>query len=404
MKKLSLVLCLLLIVTSLLCLIASAEENTDYGVNIAGTATGMSKKPETAWNVGVQYLIDGDRSTCTSATHGARYTEMTITFDRDIMFETLVFVTNSTGTLPTTGASYSSKSHFTFWFSAKLLDENGNTVVDVGQMVCGSERENEYGEIVVDLSKKLKPARSIYIAMDTQWDNSIGLWELEAYEHACRHTTLKETYKQETCMDYGSGLYECICGSTAEGVIPAKGYHTYKTVPVLTYKNGYQQKGDRRYYCETCDAFEGGELEPLFKFLGYSVNRAGTSICAGYIVDKELLKEYEEVNQTTINYGAICSIDGENTPLDTNGAVVSSSSTIKKSMKESSVPRFDVKMTTSSWEGIEDLKLVLCAYIHEKNAISYICNKDAPTEKTTYVTLNKILNKEAPTEQVHFFL
>jgi hypothetical protein len=388
MKKLSIVLTAITVLALMLAVTAFAVESTEYGVNIAGSYSSLSKNPADAWNVGVQYLVDGDRTTGTSAYHHTRYTEMTVTFDRDIMFETLVFVTNSNGTFPTTGHSFSAKTEFKFWFSVKLLDGNGNVVTDVGTLVCGSNRENENGEIVVDLSNNLKTARSIHISMDTQWNNGIGLWELEAYEHSCVYDTIKERYKEETCMDDGEGKFACKCGSTADGIIPARGYHTYREDAVFDYANGYLQSGTKRFYCQTCDAYEGGDTAPIFKFLGYSMNRASTSICAGYSVNKELLKEYEEANNTTIKYGVLYAMGNLVKPLNDDGSVVSSEASIKKEMKESSLERFDIKLTTRSWEAMADYQVVMCAYLHEGDKISYICNEKSPDTQALPISYN----------------
>ena len=387
MKKLSIVLTAITVLALMLAVTAFAADNSEYGVNIAGTYKSLTKAPESAWNVGVQYLVDGDRHTCTSATHAVRYTEMTVTFDRDIMFETLVFVTNSTGTLPTTGMSYSSKSNFSFWFSVKLLDAEGNTVVNIGSLVCG-RNENEDGEIIVDLSGNLKMARSIYISMDTQWNNSIGLWEMEAYEHSCIYDTIKERYREETCMDDGEGKFACKCGKTADGIIPARGYHTYREDAVFDYANGYLQEGTKRFYCQTCDAYEGGDTAPIFKFLGYSVNRAGTSVCAGYSVNKEILAEYEAINKTTIKYGVICAIEGLVQPLKEDGSIVNSETTLKMEMKESALDRFDIKLTTRSWESMADYQVVICAYLHEGDKITYICSEEAHYAQALPISYN----------------
>ena len=387
MKKLSIVLTAITVLALMLAVTAFAVESTEYGVNIAGSYSSLSKNPADAWNVGVQYLVDGDRTTGTSAYHHTRYTEMTVTFDRDIMFETLVFVTNSNGTFPTTGHSFSTKSEFTFWFSVKLLDAEGNTVVNIGSLVCG-RNENEDGEIIVDLSGNLKMARSIYISMDTQWNNSIGLWEMEAYEHSCIYDTIKERYREETCMDDGEGKFACKCGKTADGIIPARGYHTYREDAVFDYANGYLQEGTKRFYCQTCDAYEGGDTAPIFKFLGYSVNRAGTSVCAGYSVNKEILAEYEAINKTTIKYGVICAIEGLVQPLNEDGSIVNSETTLKMEMKESALDRFDIKLTTRSWESMADYQVVMCAYLHEGDKITYICSEEAHYAQALPISYN----------------
>lgn len=371
-------------------LVAFASDLANPDENIAGQYKSFSKTAD-AWNVAPQYLVDGDRSTGTSAYHHVRYTEMSITFDRDIVFGKLVIVTNSIGTFPSTGYSTGgSKSNFAFWYGVKLLDADGKVVADLGNRVAGSNDENENGEVIYDLSNKLVAARTITITMDNQWSNSIGLWELEAYEHKCSYDTVKEAYMEATCLENGNGLYECKCGATKHDIIPALGYHTYDSEnPVVEYPNGILQDGIEKHCCKTCDDYLSYTLSPPFKFLGYSINYNGTSVCAGYAIDKEAIERYEEINKVSFKYGAIISTQKAKSYVDSEANLLVSSG-VKREVDSVETRRFDICLSFDDWSSIADYEFLMCAYVIEGNKVYYICNENTPLEEATYISYNSI--------------
>ena len=113
MKKLSLVLMFFLLLTIILSLSTLA-----YEMNVSNEAVSTSKDPTDAWIVTPNCLIDGDRSTGTSAWQKTRYTSMTVTFNREVNVSKLVFVVNGIGEYPGSyGAiSFSSMSENQYWF------------------------------------------------------------------------------------------------------------------------------------------------------------------------------------------------------------------------------------------------------------------------------------------------
>lgn len=389
-KRLTLILCFALLLCLIFTLTAFASDDANPDENIAGQYVSLSKTTD-AWNVDAWALVDGDRSTGTSAFHHTKYTEITVTFDRDIVFGKLVVVSNSKGSFSSTGAYFPEKTNFTFWFSIQLLDENGKVVVDIGNRVCGSKDENENGEIIIDLSNKLKPARSIRVSMDAGWNNQIGLWELEAYEHKCSYDSIKETYMEATCLENGNALFECACGATKHDLIPALGYHTYDSEnPEIKYENSILQYGNEYHHCKTCDDYLQYTVSPLFKFLGYSVNYNGTSICVGYSVDKEAISAYEKANGVSLKYGAIISTQRADAYIDSSARLLTTG--IKKETQALSTRRFDIRLTTSDWSKIADYEFAMCAYVIEDERVTYLCSEGAPQNDVTLVSYNRIIN------------
>jgi len=388
MKKLSLSL-----IFSILFVLTLAISIFALDVNVAGEATSTSKYPEGAWNVDPRYLIDGDRGTGTSSTHmaGERYTEMTVHFDEVHTFTKLVFVVNGIGVYPTDpGAfTFTSMTTFDYWFHVWLLDEQGNTVKDLGNYQSSKANENQ--EIIINLD--YVKCSKIKVSIDGQWNNKIGLWELEAYEHiSCDYDTLKEIKNPSTCAQEGVGIYECKCGNTAELISPPTGNHIYDDIENVVYENNnYLTYGTKTLGCITCDRTVDDFALPVFRFLGYSLNASGTTICAGYIINEKQIEEYNIGNKITLSYGVISAVSTESTIIDVNGNVLNGIKGKASDVSSIVTPRFDIKISSSNWEGLKDESIILCAYVIDRESISYICHQEA-TINASPITYNTIKN------------
>ncbi len=383
MKKIFLILIFIFVITSLFTLNILA-----YEANITQEAKTATKDPADAWIVTPLSLIDGDRSTGTSSWQKTRYTSITVTFEREINVSKLVFVVNGIGEYPGSyGAlKFPNMSENNFWFHVYLLDQNGNTVKDLGNYQSWNANENQ--ELIIDV--KYIDCYQVKVTMDNQYDNSIGLWELEVYEHvSCEYDTLKETLKEPTCIDSGRGVYSCVCGNTKEQDIIPIGNHEYTDYESFIYENGFLAKGLKTYGCPTCNDYITEETRPLFKFLGYSVSRNGKSICAGYIINKECFEDYEVFNSTTVNYGMLCAVSDGINPLNSDGSLVAGINGTSKSLTSTSHSRFDIKVSSNNWLSVADTPLIICAYIIDGDKLTYVCGA-TNTQNAIPITYNMI--------------
>ncbi len=369
MKKILQALIFSLILASLFAFSALA-----YEVNVSQEAKSTSKDPTDAWIVTPNCLIDGDRSTGTSSWQKTRYTSMTVTFEREIKVSKLVFVVNGIGEYPGSyGAlKFPNMSNNQYWFHVYLLDKDGNTVKDLGNYQSWNANENQ--ELIIDIN--YIDCYQVKVTLDNQYNNEIGLWELEIYEHAsCEYDTLKEMLKEPTCIDSGKGVYACKCGETREFDIIPTGNHQYTDYESFKYDNGFLAKGIKIYGCPTCNDYTTEEARPLFKFLGYSVSRNGKSICAGFIVNKECFEDYEIFNDTTVNYGMLCAVSDSINPLNSDGSIADGINGTSKSLKNTSHSRFDIKVSSTNWLNMVDTPLIICAYIIDGEKLTYVCGE-----------------------------
>lgn len=383
MKKLSLVLMFFLLLTIILSLSTLA-----YEMNVSNEAVSTSKDPTDAWIVTPNCLIDGDRSTGTSAWQKTRYTSMTVTFNREVNVSKLVFVVNGIGEYPGSyGAiSFSSMSENQYWFHVYLLDQSGNTVKDLGNYQSWNANENQ--ELIIDVS--YIDCYQVKVTLDNQYNNLIGLWELEIYEHvSCDFDILKETLSEPNCIESGKGIYSCKCGETEEREIPPSGNHQYTDFESFTYPNGLLSKGVKIHGCPTCNDYTEEETEPIFKFLGYSISRNGSSICVSYVVNKSIIPDYEKANNMEMDYGVLFAVSDSVSPLTQNGTVADGINGQAKSLKNTNYPRFDLKVSSSNWSNSADTPLIICAYIVEGDKLTYICtNTNSPT--ATSITYSQL--------------
>ena len=217
--------------------------------------------------------------------------------------------------------------------------------------------------------------KKVTLRFDSDYNAEYALLrELEIFDHTCLFNTLKETIKQPTCIDNGIGLYECSCGKTEEQPLLATGEHIYTDIDALTYENGFLAKGKKLFGCPTCDDYIEKEELPIFKFLGYSISHSGKSICAGYVVDKDILDEYTKINSITIDYGMLFAVTDQADIVNPNATLKENINGNIMSLINEDYSRFDIRITANDWTNILDTPLVMCCYIVEGEKVTYICS------------------------------
>jgi hypothetical protein len=175
--------------------------------------------------------------------------------------------------------------------------------------------------------------------------------------------------------------------------------HSYETTDIA-YANGYMQNGTRTETCVACGHEKVSEVKALFVFSGYSVstfNSAGISV--GYVVNCELLAEYEALNNTKITIGMVAApfnnLVNTGKPINADGSVGAvTSGRVMHYELEQMHAFIDMILVSSDWNAYKDRKVILCAYIIENGKVGYICG-DEITDVATYITYSELIEKLA---------
>lgn len=216
--------------------------------------------------------------------------------------------------------------------------------------------------------------------------------------------------EEPTC--YTSYVTDCTCGrvgnayyklyksgsSSAETVKLVAGPnpdipHTYTGAYKMEYKNGIENKGVVELKCGVCGAREGKEREaaPVVEFLGYSVAESGArAMVTGVRFNYATLKQYEEINDTKLEYGLVMAASGAlngNKPITENGEAYSNSVYLhnmsKQGLYESTLKLSNIKETMLNTE------FVFSAYIKMGNEIIYL-QGDGETKIPATITYSQL--------------
>ncbi len=210
-----------------------------------------------------------------------------------------------------------------------------------------------------------------------------------------------------------------VCDEVTDDIVPATGKHEYtadtdcsteeicevcKLVAVealehdliitISYENGYTSKGARREICQRADCVHDVSSEPraLVVFKGYSKNEKGSRMCVGYDINHVSMAEYKTINGLeSFEFGTVMStyanasdgaplavVEGkvEQTEPDTGkGMIVKVDLTDKGCSTVTTVIAGD-------YTNYQTLPLLLCAYIYDGEALSYIQGQSVSTAIT----------------------
>lgn len=171
--------------------------------------------------------------------------------------------------------------------------------------------------------------------------------------------------------------------------------HTYKTVSI-EYPNGYLQNGN---YTEKCSVDSCGHQitadteKPLIKFLGYSVDEAGTQICSSYALDNEAAVMISELN-SNFEFGVLTAVEstvGTASPLYVNESGVLSKvheKTVKADLTAQEIKHVDIRVNASFALKYGELPLLMSAYVYDGENIFYVQSQEQ--ESINAVSYNKI--------------
>lgn len=138
--------------------------------------------------------------------------------------------------------------------------------------------------------------------------------------------------------------------------------HTYGA-PRISY-DSYLENGSRISSCTACGAQTAQSVAPLFECLGYSTAEKGSgSIMLGFIVNLELLKEYEASTGKEISYGVYAVSKerlGQNTVFNSSGKAADG--VVYKDLSDNIFSCIGIKVTGIDVSEHKDVKLAMGVY------------------------------------------
>ena len=172
-------------------------------------------------------------------------------------------------------------------------------------------------------------------------------------------------------------------------IVPATG-HKEGTIIGVEYKNGYMSLGTKTCLCEVCSVEyieETPSAGAMFEFLGYSTKEnGGHKIVIGFSVNREAIKQFEELTLNTMEYGVVVALADKlngNAPLDN---AVASSSVIKAPVSKDYVC-FEFIVSGFTDEML-DLEVVMAAYVSYNGKTVYLQGEQ--TDKPASVSINSL--------------
>ncbi len=213
------------------------------------------------------------------------------------------------------------------------------------------------------------------------------------------HLTEKTLSTDATCTTPKMTASYCFCGKIVgepDTVGSALG-HKLNGAPYYTFE-GLTVPGKTCIDCASCDYVDVAEHEKaIIVAMGYSVKNYGTdkTFTTGYYIDKEMLKNYEEVKGVKVSFGfgfnaaASFSYDGTLNSF----AVLAPISNVGTG--ETDFSAFTYRMIYENDEYISDL-IVIAAFAIEKNengeSVSFLNTVDDEFETVSYTTVQEKVN------------
>ena len=141
--------------------------------------------------------------------------------------------------------------------------------------------------------------------------------------------------------------------------------------------------------CQTSD------VNPIIaNFKGFAVSCDGDGITFGYVLDKDAIKEFEEVNQTTLSFGFIAGVKaflGDKKPLD-EGATNVINATVDRSYTAADFVlrgNWDRNTVIDGEEiSIKDVEFYMAGYLIANGTVCYI-NGTGSSSNAAAITFNQ---------------
>ena len=177
--------------------------------------------------------------------------------------------------------------------------------------------------------------------------------------------------KMPSCNENGK-MKVCTNGGALTEQAISKGAHNFEYAR-LTYKNGYTSSGEKLLVCAICaEEAYGGNIEPIFTSLGYSLSETETDVSIGTKINVPLLQSYLTDNPNELfDYGIIAGGKSTSYSLE-NGALTLTNGGIKKSFIGTDYDLVTTKLTNIVKE-LQTVDLALEFYICDGESVE-ICD------------------------------
>ena len=205
MKKISLLLCFVILVMTLFAISVFAAEE-----NIANEAT-VGRDWEN-WVTDPRYLVDGDYHVGSAGRNkDGRFLNYYLAYSEERIVSKIFIVTNSSGVFPVSPGAFTWEEMRTinFYVEVRCYDANGNQIhkegfntydLDKVTVYYDEEGNPDYTGYTVNVG--CKGVARVELGLTCDYDNSKGLWEVEVYEHTCDDTNLIAEAQEDGSINY----------------------------------------------------------------------------------------------------------------------------------------------------------------------------------------------------------
>ena len=175
--------------------------------------------------------------------------------------------------------------------------------------------------------------------------------------------------------------------------------HKITEFTAISYANGYLKKGTVTGICDICGKEAKASVAPLMVFRGYAVKENDTAICVDYTINCKLLEVYKEMNGSDLTLGVVgCASDNlankDMKPINSDGSsATTTAGSIINLPIETLRTNISIIVRSENWSLYGDRSMIICAYLIENGAVSYICNSTTASEAASAVTYNGIIKE-----------
>lgn len=305
-------------------------------------------------------------------------------------------------------ASYS---NISFVFANPNDKDLNSLTLTIGSSGTNKLQTNTYihfcaSNVVYDLSTFKAENNTVYTVLETDFAKTT-----EKQQHIAEPS--KTVVTDPTCIKGRGETMYCFCGAyigftEVEGTSLGHDYNVANGAKNLSivYEN-YLANGILKTQCSRCDVTEESTANAIItSFKGYSLKENGNGITFGYTLDLDALALYNEVNNTSLEYGFVVAakafVQGD-APLNDDGSVAKTSqgNVVKVNISSINYTAADFKLT-GTWNTMVDLdgdnvdetdiktvEFYMSGYIYD-GSVSYISNNEATSTTANVITYNNI--------------
>ncbi|MBR2024734.1 MAG: leucine-rich repeat protein [Clostridia bacterium] len=216
-----------------------------------------------------------------------------------------------------------------------------------------------------------------YLADQSTYDNSTKqAYIVYGYNYCDAFFDGEHTENDNTCV------INCDRCDDYDGQMKKNPQHKY--VNVIAYEN-YLENGTKTQTCQNDGCIHKTTpnvvaVEPIIaSFKGFSVNYDGDAITFGYVFNDDAIKEFEEVNGTTVEFGFVAGVKallGDKMPLDEGAANVVKAVVDNKEYSAADFilrGNWDRNVTINEEEvDIKDVEFYMAGYILVGDTVAYL--------------------------------